>query len=56
MIPNLESWWLKMVEFDLRGLLIPRKLTLREFSKMSGDQLLDCGTYVTKDVQVNKNY
>ena len=25
-----------MVEFDLRDLLIPRKLTLREFSEMSG--------------------
>ncbi len=36
MMPNLESWWPKMVKFDLRDLLIPRKLTLREFSEISG--------------------
>jgi putative transcriptional regulator len=35
-IPNLESWWLKMVRFDLRSLLIPRHLTLKEFSEISG--------------------
>ncbi|MQS75654.1 helix-turn-helix domain-containing protein [Companilactobacillus halodurans] len=33
---SLESWWLKMVKFDLRDLLIPRNLTLREFSEISG--------------------
>ena len=36
MIQKLESRWLKMVRFDLRKLLIPRHLTLREFSEISG--------------------
>ena len=35
-MPSLESWWLKMIRFDLRGLLIPRNLTLRDLSEMSG--------------------
>lgn len=33
---SLESWWLKVIRFDLRGLLIPRNLTLRDLSEMSG--------------------
>lgn len=36
MMLSLESWWLKVIRFDLRGLLIPRNLTLRDLSEMSG--------------------
>ena len=35
-MPNLESWCRNMINFDLRSLLIPRKLTLNDLAEMSG--------------------
>jgi Predicted transcriptional regulator len=36
MMLSLESWWLKVIRFNLRSLLMPRHLTPKEFSEMSG--------------------
>lgn len=46
-----ENGWVRS-----KGLTNSKKIDIKRVFWNVGDQLLDCGTYVTKDVQVNKNY